>query len=104
MLGKSLLSDAEALQQKRLGVICSINTLASRDAPEQLPGARHHSEQGEHSGERATIPRAAAKGNQTHGHCLGLRGSELMAGAPQDTAGCPVPIPAVRTDGGTAWH
>lgn len=39
VLGKSLLSDAEALQEKQFGEICSINTPASWDAPEQLPAA-----------------------------------------------------------------
>lgn len=39
VLDKSLLLNPEALQQKQLCAICSINTQASQDAPELLPAA-----------------------------------------------------------------
>lgn len=57
VLGKSSLSDAEALQQKQLGTICSINTPASWDPPAAAAPQR------EGRAERATLPRAAATGN-----------------------------------------
>lgn len=67
VLGKSSLSDAEALQQKQLGAICSINTPASWDAPEQLPAAVAAQRAGRAQGRMCHHPQGSCQGKPLTG-------------------------------------
>lgn len=110
---KTSLLNPEALQQKQLHAICSINTQASQDAPELLPAAEAPWGVGRAAAEAVptiplpAVPWAAAEGNParcgcrarqgegwTRGRCLGeFRDQEALlpltplAGAPRGDDG-----------------
>lgn len=83
---KSSLLNPEALQQKQLHAICSINTQASRDAPESLPAAEAPRGAGRAATEAVpavplpAVPWAAAEGNSERCSCSAGQGEGWMHG------------------------